>query len=117
MLRVVLQTIALPTELPRRVSAQIRRSARTPLAFRDTCDRLHHCPRYTIVLSRRVLRKGRRITRELGGRELAVVAAEHVHAPPATHLHDRSLRDAGLERVARPGVAVAVLLVSVDAAL
>src|SRR5438034_11377269 len=71
----VLQTIALPTELPRRVSAQIRRSARGPLALCDTRDRLDHCPRYTIVLSRRVLRKGRGVTRQLGGRELAVVAA------------------------------------------
>ncbi len=45
-----------------------------------------------------------------------MIAAEHVDAPPSADLHDRRLGLASLERVARPGVAVAVLLVPRDAA-
>ena len=39
-----------------------------------------------------VLRQGRGIAHQLRRGELAVVAPEHAHAPPAAHLHDRGLR-------------------------
>src|SRR5436190_18361824 len=111
----VLQTIALPTELPRRVWAQIREMRFTPCDVSCTSRCLHHGTSYTIagqtiVLFLRVLRKRGRIARELLRRESFVIAPQLVHAAPATHLHDRGLGDAGLKRVARPGVAVAVLL-------
>src|SRR5581483_3092354 len=124
----VLQTIALPTELPRPVFIGFRENATlqnelllTPSRLKPVSNRRDHGSTYTmallILLSPDVFRKRRRVARELGRAEPTVIATEHVHAPPVSHLHDRGLRNPRLERIARPGVAVAVRLVPRDAVL